>query len=161
MTLVYCDDCPWTGDSEELVEIKDLHERVDAGGIMPHGQCRHCGALCYELFALGNVETETYAVLNMQHITQNDSALLSLLANDCYERPDGILLVEEDEHHYRVKVSDVYCRDRDVVSEKLHKRGFSQAAVELLTAAIMDTQIRGIIFDRDGILYARFPSFDW
>jgi hypothetical protein len=40
-----CDNCGWRGDTPD--EIRNLWERVDTGGIMPSGQCPHCGALCY------------------------------------------------------------------------------------------------------------------
>ncbi len=42
-----CSNCGWEGVSD-ISEIDDLLERVDAGEIMPHGQCPECGALVYD-----------------------------------------------------------------------------------------------------------------
>jgi len=42
-----CDNCGVEWDLEDLQPIKDLHQRVDPGGVMPSGECPDCGALCY------------------------------------------------------------------------------------------------------------------
>jgi len=157
MTKVYCDNCPWTGTEDQLCPVLHLIHHVERGGTIPHGECPDCGALCYEVYALGNVETETYAVLSTAHITQTDSAFLNLMESGGYGKPEGILFVTQDEYHYRVKVTD-----EDIDAEYyLLELGMSKACVKLITSAIADPRIRGIIFDRDGIRYERFPSFDW
>ena len=42
-----CDDCGKRWTLQEVVEAKEMIQRVDPGGIMPSGQCPECGALCY------------------------------------------------------------------------------------------------------------------
>lgn len=42
-----CDNCLWTGHTDELRPIQDLAERVTPGGIVPAGECPECGALAY------------------------------------------------------------------------------------------------------------------
>jgi len=44
---VKCDDCGWIGVSEETDAISDIEQRLDAGGIVPAGQCPQCGSLAY------------------------------------------------------------------------------------------------------------------
>lgn len=43
----HCDNCPWEGDADELDLIADIEQRLDAGGLVPAGQCPNCGALAY------------------------------------------------------------------------------------------------------------------
>lgn len=45
--LCECDNCLWTGHTDELRPIQDLAERVTPGGIKPAGECPECGALAY------------------------------------------------------------------------------------------------------------------
>ena len=45
--LVACDDCPWAGSASDLWEIHNAEARVDAGGVVPAGECPDCGALAY------------------------------------------------------------------------------------------------------------------
>lgn len=42
-----CDNCEALWPFERLEDIADLGERLDAGGIVPAGECPVCGALCY------------------------------------------------------------------------------------------------------------------
>lgn len=44
---VACDDCAWQGTDSQLKPIQHLEERIDAGGVVPAGQCPECGALAY------------------------------------------------------------------------------------------------------------------
>jgi hypothetical protein len=46
-----CDNCgkQWTANA--LKEIRDLNLRVEAGGVVPAGECPECGALCYPVQA--------------------------------------------------------------------------------------------------------------
>jgi len=44
---VECDNCGWTGIGSRLNMISDIEQRLDAGGIIPAGQCPDCGALAY------------------------------------------------------------------------------------------------------------------
>lgn len=47
-TPARCDNCDWRGSSDDLdQEIADLDQRVDAGGVVPAGECPSCGALAY------------------------------------------------------------------------------------------------------------------
>lgn len=46
-TICCCDGCDWRGAAEELDDIDRLHERLDAGGVVPAGECPACGALAY------------------------------------------------------------------------------------------------------------------
>ena len=43
-----CDDCGKLHTDETLKDVKHLWERVQAGSLMPSGEC-DCGALCYPL----------------------------------------------------------------------------------------------------------------
>lgn len=45
----HCDNCSWKGDASELVMISDIEQRINAGGVVPAGQCPNedCGALAY------------------------------------------------------------------------------------------------------------------
>jgi hypothetical protein len=46
--MAECQNCDWKGTEDEVVpEIKDLWQRVEAGEIMPVGECPECGALCH------------------------------------------------------------------------------------------------------------------
>jgi hypothetical protein len=45
----YCDNCCKHWDADELKDIEDLHERLEAGGVVPSGECPECGSLCYPL----------------------------------------------------------------------------------------------------------------
>lgn len=53
--LVRCDDCDWKGTEDQLgktlCEIHRLWERIEAGGIVPAGECPECGSLAYLLIA--------------------------------------------------------------------------------------------------------------
>ena len=42
-----CDNCDWTGLSQELEDIVDIQERINAGCIVPAGECPCCNALAY------------------------------------------------------------------------------------------------------------------
>jgi hypothetical protein len=42
-----CDNCGRTFSKEQLARIERLEERIEAGAIVPSGQCPDCGALCY------------------------------------------------------------------------------------------------------------------
>jgi len=45
-----CDNCGKLHSDETLVlPIKDIFQRVEAGGVMPSGECSDCGSLCYKL----------------------------------------------------------------------------------------------------------------
>lgn len=42
-----CNNCGWKGVPKiELLDIPDLAERLDEGGVVPSGECPECGALC-------------------------------------------------------------------------------------------------------------------
>lgn len=42
-----CDNCGECWTENNLHEIDDYFQRVESGGVVPSGQCRECGALCY------------------------------------------------------------------------------------------------------------------
>lgn len=42
-----CGNCDWTGTAEDLNEAADLSERLDAGSVVPAGECPECCALAY------------------------------------------------------------------------------------------------------------------
>jgi hypothetical protein len=60
-----CDDCGETYDEDDLNEIEDYHQRVDAGGIVPSGECpdADCGALCYPRDALAKFRAGPMAAI--------------------------------------------------------------------------------------------------
>jgi hypothetical protein len=65
-----CDNCGKTWKADELEGIKDLDNRVDAGSVVPSGQCPECGALCYP------VEPDSSELLNacreiMKYVDRN------------------------------------------------------------------------------------------
>ena len=44
---VACDNCEWYGDIDEVNDIKDPSERLNAGSVVPAGQCPKCDCLAY------------------------------------------------------------------------------------------------------------------
>lgn len=42
-----CDNCSLYCAVSQLNPIDDLDQRLDAGGVVPAGQCPSCGALAY------------------------------------------------------------------------------------------------------------------
>lgn len=44
---VKCDDCGWTGTTDQTDEVSDIEQRLEAGGEVPAGECPDCGALAY------------------------------------------------------------------------------------------------------------------
>lgn len=42
-----CANCDWTGDTELLKPIADIHQRVAPGETMPAGECPECGCLAH------------------------------------------------------------------------------------------------------------------
>lgn len=42
-----CNNCDWQGKSEDLQPVADVQDRVEAGCLMPAGECPECGALAY------------------------------------------------------------------------------------------------------------------
>ena len=46
---VACGNCDYVGktDNHNQTEISSFHERVDAGEIVPYGECPKCGALLH------------------------------------------------------------------------------------------------------------------
>lgn len=42
-----CDNCRRVSAEEKLKPIEDYFQRVGAGGVVPLGECPHCGALAY------------------------------------------------------------------------------------------------------------------
>ena len=42
-----CDNCRLYSGEDELDPIQDLEQRLTPGGVVPAGQCPHCGALAY------------------------------------------------------------------------------------------------------------------
>ena len=161
MTLVKCDNCGWGGDETEAKEIKHLWERVSPGSPMPSGECPKCGTLCYEQEEprlLDNVELESYAVVSTAHITKNDSETLGQIENTAFNMPSGILFVQIDEYHYRVKLEFENIDARNSLMEEM---GFSSQFADLIEAGIADERICGFIFDRDGPIYDDLPQFEW
>jgi hypothetical protein len=54
-----CDNCGATFSEEELKqEIKDIHQRVDPGELMPSGECTSCGALVHPIDATTRLTPE-------------------------------------------------------------------------------------------------------
>ena len=49
---VECDNCGWKGDSADLGEYRDVHERVAPGEIMPAGECPECQCSAHLVEAL-------------------------------------------------------------------------------------------------------------
>lgn len=47
LPLHKCDNCGLISAEDQLDMIRDYHDRVDAGGVAPSGECPDCGALCY------------------------------------------------------------------------------------------------------------------
>lgn len=47
MKNLKCDNCDHVCKDGQANAIKDLFQRVEAGGIMPGGECPECGALMY------------------------------------------------------------------------------------------------------------------
>lgn len=47
LPLHKCDNCGLISAEDQLDMVRDYHERVDAGGVAPSGECPDCGALCY------------------------------------------------------------------------------------------------------------------
>lgn len=47
--VAVCDNCRLYCAVSELDPIDDLEQRLDAGGVVPAGQCPSCGALSYLL----------------------------------------------------------------------------------------------------------------
>lgn len=45
--LCRCDNCSKVHTADMVKEVVDLAERVDAGSVVPAGECQSCGALCY------------------------------------------------------------------------------------------------------------------
>lgn len=49
--LCSCDNCDWQGAesmlSADTASTPDLAARLDAGGVVPAGECPVCGALAY------------------------------------------------------------------------------------------------------------------
>lgn len=45
--IAICDNCRLYCTVSELDPIDDLEQRLEAGGIVPAGQCPSCGALSY------------------------------------------------------------------------------------------------------------------
>lgn len=45
--VAVCDNCRLYCSVSELHPIADLEQRLDPGGVVPAGQCPHCGALSY------------------------------------------------------------------------------------------------------------------
>jgi hypothetical protein len=41
-----CQNCQKAWDADELLDIEDLGQRIDAGEPVPSGECPECGALC-------------------------------------------------------------------------------------------------------------------
>lgn len=45
-----CNNCGWKGNPKiELEDIPDLNQRLDAGSIVPSGECPKCLCLCYPI----------------------------------------------------------------------------------------------------------------
>lgn len=51
MSNCRCDNCDWTGPAEKLActleECEGLNERLDAGSVVPAGDCPECGCFAY------------------------------------------------------------------------------------------------------------------
>lgn len=47
MSRHVCDNCGRVWKDADLREIMHLEQRIDAGGVVPSGECKHCGCLCY------------------------------------------------------------------------------------------------------------------
>jgi hypothetical protein len=42
-----CGNCQKVWTAKRLKDIQDLEQRIEAGGMVPSGECPECGALCY------------------------------------------------------------------------------------------------------------------
>lgn len=51
MDICRCDNCGWEGTftDNDLLEINDLAQRIEAGGVVPARQCPECQCLAYKL----------------------------------------------------------------------------------------------------------------
>ena len=48
MTAYACQNCTYsTQDRDQLLPIRDIHQRVEPGEPMPAGECPECGALVH------------------------------------------------------------------------------------------------------------------
>lgn len=45
--VVECDNCRWSGTSGDLEPISDLANRIEAGEIVPAGECPDCGCFAH------------------------------------------------------------------------------------------------------------------
>jgi hypothetical protein len=43
-----CDNCDWSGDEDDLDELTDAYESVEAGCEYPAGRCPKCNACAYD-----------------------------------------------------------------------------------------------------------------
>lgn len=50
-----CDNCSKIFTAKALLDIQDLSERIDEGGVVPSGECPSCGSLCYPVPSTTNV----------------------------------------------------------------------------------------------------------
>lgn len=48
-TPVLCQGCDWSGKVCETLPIENFEMRVQAGELVPFGECPECGALCHAL----------------------------------------------------------------------------------------------------------------
>ena len=108
---------------------------------------------------LGNLMTETYAIMSTVHMTREDSDRLDQLDNTVQDMPDGILYVEQmaDEQVIRVKLES----EEINTLESLREYGFSAPFAKLIAEGIQDERICGFLFDAAGPDYDHLPSFTW
>ncbi len=85
-----CGNCRKTWKAAELEEIQDLDKRVDAGSIVPSGECLECGALCYpieiESLEASNACREIMKYVDRNGLPVNEDEIRVILPSDLLRR---------------------------------------------------------------------------
>ena len=92
-----CDDCGMVWSDDQLLDIEDYFERVTPGGKVPDGQCRECGALCFEVPSAEEADQERVRRAGPELLAALEEAVKQLKWYRENDDRNGVVYMGEDE----------------------------------------------------------------
>jgi hypothetical protein len=155
-----CDNCGDVNFGEDLDDITDLLQRIEADGIVPSGQCPRCGCLAYAFKSAPTLPERRFADLSTVYMSYDDSQLLTKWSLEQREGkccgPDSLIVHDYREGYY------VYVGGND--GEFMEYINGVTKISEGLRNLLVLAHLQGftyVNFDADGDKVEGLQEFEW